>query len=120
MHVRIESGYESQESRDTEEDMIILPWIAPGRFSPTYTRLLELIEVCQESYVGSIYNMPLLVSPLKRANPLSLKDIARAQVYSLYTYSSIECLHIPDELKIFVKEYRFKLRNTNMQTASSQ
>eukprot|EP00794_Sanderia_malayensis_P017644 gene17644-19399_t len=113
MHVRIESGYAGWETEDYEEEGGLWPWVNNRRFFPTYSQLLKLIDTCSKPYDGSIYNMPLLICPLKRTVPLSLKELARAEVYSMYDYSVIESLDIPEELRFYAREYRYKITKFN-------
>eukprot|EP00795_Rhopilema_esculentum_P013633 gene13633-4534_t len=109
MHVRIEAGYDGVESQNSFEETIFLPWIMPGRFSPTYSSLLELIDGCCQPYEGNIVsNPPLLLSPLNRKTAFSLKDLARAAIYKHCHYMDIDFLQIPEELKHFLREYRYK------------
>ena len=112
MHVRIETGYDSAESQESLEESIFIPWLQLGKLSPTYTRLLELIEHCGEPYDGELNDAPLLACPLYRASPFSLKDLSRAAVYRWCNYYShdfysIDSLQIPEELKLYLKEFGY-------------
>lgn len=119
MHVRIETGYDPSESvEETPEDAIFFPWILSGKFSPTYTRLLELLDHCDEPFYGSINSMPLLVCPLYRESPFSLKHLARAAVYKWCNYHSIDSLEIPEELKLFLKEFGYVCKSNSLSSMS--
>lgn len=107
MHVRIESGYSTTDGSESSEESIYFPWILSEKFSPTYAKLLELIEHCGEPYDGSFSSMPLLVWPSYRTSPFSLKHLARASVYKWCNYNSIDSLQIPEELKLFLKEFGY-------------
>lgn len=108
MHVRIEKGYGIKDTMERN----MLPWFQLGEISPTYAKLLELIEHFSEDVGENFSSLPLLLHPLHRTTPFSLKDLARAAVYKWCTYYSgafykIDSLHIPDELKLYLREFRY-------------
>ena len=108
MHVRIENRYAANEIVES----LTLPGFHMGEISPSYTRLLDLIEHFGKDVKEPFNGLPLLLHPLHRTNPFSLKDLARAAVYKwCHSYSSsifkIDSLHIPEELRLYLKEFRY-------------
>ena len=108
MHVRIEKGFGIND--DMGRNM--LPFFQIGEISPTYSKLLELIEHFGEHVEGNCSSLPLLLHPLHRTTPFSLKDLARAAVYKWCNYYSgafykIDSLHIPEELKLYLREFGY-------------
>eukprot|EP00794_Sanderia_malayensis_P017646 gene17646-19401_t len=108
-HVRVESSYAEWDNDDYDIEGGVWPWINNSPFSPTYSQLLKLIDVFSKPYDISIYNMPLLICPLNRTDPLSLKELARAEVYSMYDYSAIESMDVPEDLRLYAKEYQYNI-----------
>ena len=104
LHVRIETGYTNPDDPSSRASSA-----NPQKFTPTYSRLLDLIDTSGE-HPESMYLIPLLLTPLARKTPHTLKELSRAAVCNNVDYNNVDDLPIPEELKIYIREFRYKIR----------
>ena len=95
LHARIEQGNDrfSFDSRD------------PGVYSSK--TVCGLIEHYKDPSHCMFFE-PMLTLPLHRKFPFSLQALCRASISSLIKYDDINSLDLPQQLKVYLKEYHYK------------
>jgi len=78
----------------------------PGVFSAS--NIPQLLEHYNDPS-SCMFFEPMLCHPINRKNPFSLQALSRATICDhLSSYSDVEKLELPKQLKVFLKEYHYR------------
>lgn len=67
-----------------------------------------------------MYYEPLLITPLQRKVPASLQEHCRAEICSRTTFQGVDHLPLPNSLKLFLREFHYKVPVKKTEEKSTQ
>lgn len=80
----------------------------PSDYSFYSTSVCQLLQHYSRAE-QCMYYEPLLLKPLHRNNPVTLQDLCRAVICSHTTFQGVSKLPLPNTLKIFLREFHYKV-----------